>query len=127
MTTRPADSNPESDAADTAAETAGGLADRAVRFIEEHVGEQFGVDGLARAMRVSRRTLERSFRESFGETPRVRLMKIRVAAAQRARQADSSQTLAAAARAAGFNGARHLRRAFASLGVELGGNKAAGR
>lgn len=95
-----------------------GLAVRAVRFMEDNVGQRFNVDFVVRKLGVSRRTLERAFSQAFGETPHARLMRIRGHAARRALEADPGRTLASVARTAGFSSVRHLRRALDSLGTE---------
>lgn len=94
------------------------LARTAERFVEEHVDEAFGVAHLARVMQVSRRTLERAFRDAFGEPPHVRIVRIRIARARQSRRIDPTLTLTAVAKAAGFSGVRQLRRAAASLGSD---------
>lgn len=93
------------------------LALRAVTLVKDRIAEPCDVAGLARRLRVSRRKLERAFQSTYGESPRVRVLRLHAEAAVAARQENPDLPLAAIARAAGFSDARHLRRAFDSLGL----------
>jgi LacI family transcriptional regulator len=91
------------------------LVARAVTFIRDHSGERFGVEMLARKLRVSRRTLERVFHGVFGETPHVRLLRIRAEAALASHSRHPERSLTVVSRDAGFTDARHLRRVMKQL------------
>lgn len=104
-------------ARESTAHVRGELPARAVRFIRDHIGERFDVAHLARKLRVSRRTLEREFQAAFGESPHVRLLRLRAEAARSAHDATPGTTLTAAARAAGFSSVRHLRRTLVALAL----------
>lgn len=102
--------------------TAGGGADeavaiRATTFVQDDLTGRHDVQSLARRLRVSRRKLERSFQVVYGESPHVRVLRIRAEAAAAARAADPARPLAAIARATGFTDARHLRRTLSQLGL----------
>lgn len=100
-----------------------GLALRAVTLVKDNITEPCDVATVARRLRVSRRKLERAFQSVFGETPRLRLLRIHAGAALTARARNPGVPLAAIARAAGFSDARHLRRALGSLGLSDGSLK----
>ena len=91
------------------------LVARAVTFTRDHVGERFGVEMLARKLRVSRRTLERAFHGVFGETPHVHILRIRAEAALASHSRHPDRSLTAVSRDAGFADARHLRRVMKHL------------
>lgn len=102
---------------------AGGGADeavaiRAVTLVQDDLAGRHDVESLARRLRVSRRTLERAFQSVFGESPHVRVLRMRAEAAVAARAAAPSRSLAAIARATGFTDARHLRRALSQFDLE---------
>lgn len=93
------------------------LVARAVTFMKDRIGDRFGVEHVARKLRVSRRTLERAFRHVFGESPHVRLLRLRADAARAARAARPDRPLTDLAREAGFSDVRHLRRALRQMGI----------
>jgi LacI family transcriptional regulator len=102
---------------------AGGGADeavaiRAVTLVQDELNGRHNVDSLARRLRVSRRKLERAFQSVFGESPHVRVLRIRAEAAVAARAAAPNRSLAAIARATGFTDARHLRRTLAQFSLD---------
>lgn len=99
--------------------TGGDVVGRAVRFIELHIAEPFDVEHLARGLRISRRTLEKAFRNAAGETPRDRLLRMRAEAAIAVRAGQPGMTLEALAKATGFRSVRHLHRSFAAVGLSL--------
>jgi LacI family transcriptional regulator len=94
------------------------VAIRAVTLVLDDVAGRHDVESLARRLRVSRRKLERSFQAVFGESPHVRVLRIRAEAAVAARAAAPNRSLVAIARATGFTNARHLRRALAQFGLD---------
>ena len=91
---------------------------RALTFIRDHIAERFDIDDLVRHLHISRRKLERAFRQSFGEPPHARLLRMRAEAAAAALEARPDLPLSEAARAAGFRDARHLRRTLKQLGMK---------
>jgi LacI family transcriptional regulator len=97
------------------------LAARAVTFMKDRIGERFGVELVARKLRVSRRTLERAFNDVFGESPHVRLLRIRAEAALAARAVRPDRSLTSLARDAGFSDVRHLRRTLKHVGIQWPG------
>jgi LacI family transcriptional regulator len=102
---------------------AGGGADeavaiRAVTLVQDELNGRHNVESLARRLRVSRRKLERAFQSVFGESPHVRVLRIRAEAAVAARAAAPNRSLAAIVRATGFTDARHLRRTLAQFGLD---------
>jgi LacI family transcriptional regulator len=111
---------------DSTAFGGGDLPTRAVLYIREHIGEPFDVEHLARKLRVSRRSLERAFRDAFGEPPRVRLQRLRAEAALAALAAGPGTALTAVARSSGFSSVRHLRRTLDALGLEPPGPSSRG-
>lgn len=99
---------------------AGGGADeavaiRAVTLVQDDLAGRHDVETLARRLRVSRRTLERAFQSVFGESPHVRVLRLRAEAALAARAASPRRSLATIARATGFTDARHLRRTLSQF------------
>ena len=102
---------------------AGGGADeavaiRAVTLVQDDLAGRHDVESLARRLRVSRRKLERAFQSVFGESPHVRVLRIRAEAAVAARAAAPNRSLAAIARATGFTDVRHLRRTLAQFSLD---------
>jgi len=93
------------------------VAIRAVTLVQDDLTGRHDVESLARQLRVSRRKLERAFQSVFGESPHVRVLRIRAEAALAARTETPRRSLAAIARATGFTDSRHLRRTLAQFGL----------
>ena len=84
----------------------------AVRFIREHLGENFGVERLLKECRLSRRRLERQFRETMGRSPYAFINELRVAEARRLLAVQDANDLSAIAAKCGFREARRMRLVF---------------
>jgi len=84
---------------------------RAVRQIEQRVGEGLNIDDLLGDLRVSRRSLERRFREALGVTPFVHLQRVRQ---RRVREllADTDLPMSDVAAAAGYTDQNRMGIAF---------------
>jgi LacI family transcriptional regulator len=94
------------------------VAIRAVTLVQDDLHGRHNIESLARRLRVSRRKLERAFQSVLGESPHVRVLRIRAEAAVAARAAAPNRSLVSIARATGFTNARHLRRALAQFGLD---------
>jgi LacI family transcriptional regulator len=94
------------------------VAIRAVTLVQDDLNGRHNIESLAQRLRVSRRKLERAFQSVLGESPHVRVLRIRAEAAVAARAAAPNRSLVAIARATGFTDARHLRRALAQFGLD---------
>lgn len=83
----------------------------AVQFLRAHAGEAIGVKHVARALDVSRRTLDRRFAETLGRTVHEELTAVRM---QMARNllTDGQTPVAQIARACGYTTAASFSRAF---------------
>lgn len=79
----------------------------ALRFIAEKAAEGIRVIDVAEAAALSRRTMERRFRELVGRSPHDEIMRVRIQAAQRLLR-DTDLSLAAIARMTGFNHPEYL-------------------
>ena len=91
---------------------------RAVTLVQDDLHGRHNIESLAQRLRVSRRKLERAFQSVLGESPHVRVLRIRAEAAVAARAAAPNRSLVSIARATGFTNARHLRRALAQFGLD---------
>ncbi|NDC63523.1 MAG: helix-turn-helix domain-containing protein [Planctomycetia bacterium] len=89
----------------------------AMTYIRDHIEDRFDIDDLVRTLKISRRKLERAFRQAFDESPHARLIRMRVEASAAAMASRPGLTLAEAVRAGGFRDARHLRRAWKHFGL----------
>lgn len=87
---------------------------RAIAFVRDHLGENFGVKALVSAAGVSRRYLETSFVRSLHRTPSEYLAGTRVEQA-RTMLERSDLTLTRIARDCGFSDIRQFRRTFMRL------------
>lgn len=87
----------------------------AVKFIHEHLTENFGVERLLKESALSRRRLEHRFRETLGRSPYVFINELRVAQARRLLAAPEGRDLADIAAECGFREARRLRLVFQKL------------
>lgn len=83
----------------------------AARFIRQRAGDAIGVEHVARAVGVSRRTLDRRFAKALGRSVHEELTAVRMQNAC-ALLSESLQTVAAIARACGFRTAASFSRAF---------------
>lgn len=83
----------------------------AVRYIREHVSDEFGVEDVARAVGMSRRELERGFVSAFGHAPGREIIAARLRTVK-SLLVDTDLTLYQIAEAAGFRHAEYLNVAF---------------
>lgn len=88
------------------------LVRQALRFIDENLHRPITLDGLAEALRVSRRTLTQHFQEKFGRTVAGEIQRLRIERVKRELAADTLP-IKQIARRAGFAGVRTLHAAFA--------------
>lgn len=84
---------------------------RALEFMERNLGEEVGLDDIARAACVSRSHFARLFRVSMGDSPMGYLLRLRVERAK-ALLARNDQTICAIALALGFFDQSHFSRTF---------------
>lgn len=84
---------------------------QAVRLMEESVDQPFSLERLARRTGVSARHLQSLFNESFGVSPHVHYLALRLNAARR-KVIESRATFADIAAATGFNSASAFSRAY---------------
>lgn len=84
---------------------------RALAFMERNLGEEVGLDDIARAACVSRSHFARLFRVSMGDSPMGYLLRLRVERAK-ALLARNDQTICAIALALGFFDQSHFSRTF---------------
>lgn len=87
----------------------------AVKFIREHLAENFGVERLLKESELSRRRLEHRFRETLGRSPYAFINDLRVAQARRLLAAQDGRNLADIAAECGFREVRRLRLVFQKL------------
>ena len=87
------------------------LVKAAVQFIRAQAGRLIGVEQVAQAVAVSRRTLDRRFAEVLGRTVHAELARVRMQMA-RGLLADGSRPIAEAARGCGYGTAASFSRAF---------------
>jgi LacI family transcriptional regulator len=83
----------------------------ALRFIREHAHEYVGVEDVLRAAPVSRRSLERKFKETLGRSPYREIMQVRL---ERVRELleDTDIPIGEVARRTGFGSPQHLANVF---------------
>jgi LacI family transcriptional regulator len=86
----------------------------ALRFIRERAGSMLEVDDVCSAVAVSRRRLERRFRETIGRTPHEEIQRAHVERAQRL-LAETDLPLSRIASASGFSSLRRLNAVFGPL------------
>ncbi|MEN6497007.1 MAG: DNA-binding transcriptional regulator [Thermoguttaceae bacterium] len=82
----------------------------AVRFIREHAGESIGIKHIARALDISRRTLDRRFADVLGRTVHEELTAVRMQMARNLLTGPTS--IAAIARGCGYTTSASFSRAF---------------
>jgi LacI family transcriptional regulator len=87
----------------------------AIRFMREHVNEQFGVDEVLNQLPLSRRSLEYRFRACLGRSPYDYLNQIRVDQAKRLLSDPHRSSLTKIAIACGFGDLRRFRIVFQRL------------
>lgn len=87
------------------------LIQAALRFLRAQAGHLIGVQQVAQALGVSRRTLDRRFTAALGRTVHEELARVRMQKA-RISLADKSRTIAEVARASGYSSAASFSRAF---------------
>jgi LacI family transcriptional regulator len=87
----------------------------AIRFMREHVQEQFGVDEVLNQLPLSRRSLEYRFRACLGRSPYDYLNQIRVDQAKRLLSDPHRSSLTKIAIACGFGDLRRFRIVFQRL------------
>ena len=83
-----------------------------VRYIREHLHEDFSIDQLVRLVPLSRRWLQHRFKEYFGQTMHQFISGERVERAKRLLVAEPRLRLGEIARQCGFNETRGLRKTF---------------
>jgi LacI family transcriptional regulator len=88
----------------------------ALQYMRRHLAEPVGVDDLARTAGVSRRLLERRFRNTLGRTPNVELRRMRVERAQQL-MLDTDWTAERIAQETGLSSARYMSHVFKKLGL----------
>lgn len=84
---------------------------QALRFMKANFGQSIGVEAIARAAGISRRTLYQLFETEFGETPANRLITFRLDEARRL-LGDPDAKIVAIAESCGFGTHRTLDRCF---------------
>lgn len=87
---------------------------RALGFLQDHYTDSIGVEETARAAGLSRRQLERRFREALGRTILSEIHRLRVDAAMRL-LAETDLKIEAVATRAGFSSARQMAEVFRRL------------
>lgn len=87
----------------------------AVRYIQEHLGEPFGVEKLLQLLPVSRRRLENLFKESLGRTPYDFLCHVRVNRAKELLAGPEKISMAEITRRCGFPNTQRFRLVFTRL------------
>jgi LacI family transcriptional regulator len=87
---------------------------QALRYIREHAAEAIGVDDIAASVQVSRRSLERRFREVLGHAPHHELRQTRLELAKKV-LLETNWPLERVARASGFSSAAYLVHVFQEL------------
>lgn len=87
---------------------------QALRYIREHAAEPIGVDDIAASVQVSRRSLERRFRDVLGHAPHHELRQTRLELAKKV-LLETSWPLARVAHASGFSSAAYLVHVFREL------------
>lgn len=97
---------------------ADGRVRRAQAYIDAHLAELEGIDALAAALHLNRRTLERIFERSIGLSPAAWLMRRRTEYAEKL-IAETDYTVEYVAELAGFEDRRRLYRAFKKMGRPL--------
>jgi len=88
-----------------------------IHYMMHHLDEGFCVKQLLQRFRVSRRKLERAFRDVVRATPHEHLMRLRIERATTILAAEPRRSLASVAAACGFTDARHLRRVLRAAGL----------
>lgn len=87
----------------------------AARFIHEHLDEVFGVERLLKLLPISRRRLEKLFRQCLGRTPYDYLCHVRVTRAKELLAGREKLRVAEVARRCGFADAQRFRLVFTRL------------
>lgn len=87
------------------------LVKSAIQFIRAHAGDLIGVEQVAQALGVSRRTLDRHFVQTLNRSVREELSRVRMQQARRL-LADNSRPIAEVARGCGYGTAASFSRAF---------------
>lgn len=87
----------------------------AIQFMHDHLGESFTVEQLVQQAAVSRRLLEKRFRQHLDCTPREYLCRLRIERAKQILAGASKPRVPDLARACGFADAKRFRLAFHRL------------
>jgi LacI family transcriptional regulator len=87
----------------------------AMRFVHDHLEEVFGVERLVKVAAVSRRRLEKGFRQSLGQTPHDFICQTRINRAKELLSAEGRVLMRDAAAACGFPDVRRFRVVFQRL------------
>jgi LacI family transcriptional regulator len=90
------------------------LLSRAVRFIREHACENIGVKDILRAVPMSRKALERGFRQVLARTPHDQILRVKIVRAK-SLLATTELTLAQIADRCGFENPEYFSVAFKRL------------
>jgi LacI family transcriptional regulator len=83
----------------------------ALRFIREHAADGIEVEDVLDRLTVSRRTLERRFRDYLGRSPHDEIVRVRLERAERL-LAVTRATVASVAESSGFGSPKHFHRVF---------------
>jgi LacI family transcriptional regulator len=89
----------------------------AVRFIHDHIHERFGVKTLVQHLDMSRRRLERSFRQTLEMSPHDYISQARVDRARQLLRGPKPLKQVDVAAACGFRDVKHLRQVFRRRGA----------
>ena len=87
----------------------------AVRFIQDHLDESFGVERLLRLLPISRRRLENLFKENLGRTPYDYLCYVRIRRAKELLQGSKKMSMADIAESCGFPNKQRFQLVFTRL------------
>jgi LacI family transcriptional regulator len=87
----------------------------ALRFIQEHLSESFGVERLLRLLPISRRRFEKLFKEALGRTPYDYLCHVRVNRAKELLAGPKKMSIGEIAEECGFPNSQRFRLVFTRL------------
>ena len=87
----------------------------AVRYIREHVGKWFGVEKLLKLVPVSRRRLEKRFKQFLGCTPHEYIYRVRIERAKQLLTGSEKMKIMDISAACGFPDTQRFRMVFVRL------------